>query len=89
MTFADRGRQGAGGTVRTPFKGHRCRPELSRRQKAVTRAHARIRARGERAIAALETWKVLAEPRCCPRRATAIVPAILARQHVEANRYAG
>ncbi|MEU8264289.1 IS5/IS1182 family transposase, partial [Micromonospora sp. NPDC048999] len=26
---------------------------------------------------------------CCPRRATAIVQAILVLHHVEANRYAG
>ncbi|GGM81236.1 hypothetical protein GCM10007977_098300 [Dactylosporangium sucinum] len=30
-TFADKGYQGAGGTVRTPFKRHRHRPKLSRR----------------------------------------------------------
>jgi hypothetical protein len=49
MTFADKAYQGVGGTVRTPFKRHRYRPRLSRRQKAVSRSHARIRARGERA----------------------------------------
>ncbi|MFI2278747.1 IS5/IS1182 family transposase, partial [Catenuloplanes sp. NPDC020197] len=43
----------------------------------------------ERAIATLKTWKILAKLRCCPRRATAIVQAILALHHVEANRYAG
>jgi hypothetical protein len=53
MTFADKAYQGARGTVRTPFKRHRYRPKLSRRQKAVNRAHARIRARGERANATL------------------------------------
>lgn len=36
--------QGVGGTVRTPFKRHRCRRELSARQKAVNQAHARIHA---------------------------------------------
>ncbi len=60
-TFADKGYQGAGGTVRTPFKRHATRPRLSRGQKAVNRAHARIRALGERAIATLKTWKVLIE----------------------------
>lgn len=89
MTFADKAYQGAGGAVRTPFKRHRYRPRLSRRQKAVNRTHARIRARGERANATLKTWKVLAKLRCCPRRATAIVQAILVLHHVEANRYAG
>jgi hypothetical protein len=89
MTFADKGYQGAGGSVRTPFKRHRYRPKLSRRQKAVNRSHARIRARGERAIATLKTWKILAKLRCCPRRATAIVQAILVLHAVEANHYAG
>ncbi|TDC54137.1 IS5/IS1182 family transposase [Micromonospora sp. KC207] len=88
MTFADKGYQGAGGSVRTPFKRHRFRPKLSRRQKAVNRAHARIRARGERAIATLKTWKILTKLRCCPHRATAIVQAILALHHLEANRHA-
>lgn len=89
MTFADKGYQGAGGSVRTPFKRHRYRPKLSRRQKAVNQAHARIRARGERAIAALKGWKVLAKLRCCPRRATAIVQAILVLHHVENPTYRG
>ncbi|MFG3702870.1 transposase family protein, partial [Micromonospora sp. NPDC047620] len=89
MTFADKGYQGAHGSVRTPFKRHRFRPKLSRRQKAVNRAHAKIRARGERAIATLKTWKILVKLRCCPRRATTIVQAILVLHHVEANRYAG
>jgi hypothetical protein len=62
---------------------------LSRRQKAVNKAHARIHARGERAIATLKTWKLLAKLRCCPRRATAIVQAILVLHRVETDRYAG
>jgi len=89
MTFADKGYQGARGTVRTPFKRRRFRPKLSPRQKAVNKTHAKIRARGERAIATLKTWKILAKLRCCPRRTTAIVQAILVLHHVEANRYAG
>ncbi len=88
-TFADRGYQGAGGTVRTPFKRHATRPRLSRGQKAVNRAHARIRALGERAVAALKTWKVLAKLRCCPRRATAVAAAVLVLHLVETNRYPG
>jgi hypothetical protein len=89
MTFADKGYQGAGGSVRTPFKRNRYRPKLSRRQKAVHHAHARIRARGERAIATLKTWKILAKLRCCPRRATAIVQAILVLHRVETSRKSG
>jgi DDE superfamily endonuclease len=89
MTFADMGYQGAGGGVRTPFKRHRYRPKLSRRQRAVNRSHARIRARGERGISTLKTWKILAKLRCCPRRTTAIVHAILVLHHVETSRYTG
>ncbi|GAA0586542.1 hypothetical protein GCM10010172_84690 [Paractinoplanes ferrugineus] len=75
--------------MRTPFKRRRYRPKLSRRQKAVNRTHAKIRARGVRAIATLKTRKILTKLRCCPRRATAIVQAIHVLHHVEANRYAG
>ena len=75
--------------MRTPFKRHPYRPKLSRRQKAVNKAHAWIRCRGERAVATLKTWKILAKLRCCPRRATAIVQAILVLHHVETDRYAG
>jgi hypothetical protein len=89
MTFADKGYQGAGGTIRTPFKHHRHRPRLSRRQKAVNRGHARIRAGDERAVATLKTWKILTKLRCCPRRATAIVQAILVPHAVENDRYSG
>ncbi|MBB2747096.1 UNVERIFIED_ORG: hypothetical protein FHR35_006975 [Microbispora rosea subsp. rosea] len=89
MTFADKGYQGAGGTVRTPFKRHRHRPRLSRGQKAVNRAHARIRALGERAVATLKAWKLLAQLRCCPHRATPIVQAVLVLQAVEDDRYSG
>jgi hypothetical protein len=48
----------------------RYRPKVSRRQKAVNHAHARIRACGERAITTVKTWKILAKLRCCPRRST-------------------
>ena len=78
-----------GGAGLAAFKRRRFRPKLSRRQKAVKRAHAKIRARGERAIATLKTWKLPAKFRCCPRRATAIVQAFLVLHHVVANRYAG
>jgi hypothetical protein len=63
-------------------------PKLSRRQKDINRAHARLRARGERANATLKGWKVLVKLRCCPRRATTFVQAVLVLHHVEANRYA-
>ncbi|MGK5738924.1 transposase family protein [Micromonospora sp. URMC 103] len=89
MTFADKAYQGAGGSIRTPFKRHRYRQRLSRGQKAVNRAHARIRAIGERANATLKGWKILTKLRCCPRRATAIVQATLVLHRVEAKRHAG
>ncbi len=88
-TFADKGYQGAGGTVRTPFKRHTTRPHLSGGQKAVNRAHARIRALGERAVATLKGWKVLVKLRCCPRRATALVAAIVVLYLVETGRSSG
>lgn len=86
MTFADKGYQGADRPIRTPFKRHHRRPRLSRRQKAVNRNHARIRGIGERAVATLKDWKVLAKLRCCPRRATAIVQAILVLHATETER---
>jgi hypothetical protein len=89
IAFADKGYQGARGCVRTPFKRRRFQPKLLRGQKAVNRAHAKIRARGERAIATLKTWKILVKLRCCPRRATTIVQAILVLHHVENSIYRG
>lgn len=89
MTFADKAYQGAGGAVRTPFKRHHHRPKLSARQKAVNKAHARIRARYERAVATLKTWKLLTKLRCSPSRTTTIVQAILALHHVENPTYRG
>ncbi|MBO3752563.1 transposase [Streptosporangiaceae bacterium NEAU-GS5] len=89
MVFADKGYQGAGGTIRTPFKRHRHRPRLSRRQKEVNRAHARLRAVGERAVATLKAWKILAKVRCCPHRVTAIVQAITVLHGIETARYSG
>jgi hypothetical protein len=87
MTFADRGYQGASGSVRTPFKRHRRRRRLSRREKAVNRSHARIRALGERAIATVKCWKLLAKLHCCPKRATALLAAIFVLQLVEEQRW--
>lgn len=79
----------AAGGIRTPFKGHRLRPPLSRHQRSVNRAHARIRACGERAVATLKTWKILARLRCCPHRTTTIVQTILVLQLIEDGRYSG
>ena len=46
-------------------------------------AHARLRAPGERGPATLKTWRILTKLRCCPRKATTIVHAILTLQHIE------
>ncbi|GAA2389235.1 hypothetical protein GCM10010170_100780 [Dactylosporangium salmoneum] len=54
----------------------------------MNKADAKIRACGERAIATLKTWKLLAKLHCCPRQATAIVQAILVLHRVETSRYA-
>ena len=77
------------GLIRTPFQRRRYRPNCPGRQSAVNRCHPRVRAPGQRANATLKTWKVLGELRCCPRRATVIVQALLVLHHLEASRYAG
>jgi hypothetical protein len=38
-------------------------------------------------VATLKGWKILTKLRCCPRRATAIVAAILVLHQVETDRY--
>jgi hypothetical protein len=55
---------------------------LSRRQEAVNCTHANIRAVGNGRSPTFKTW-ILATLRCCPRRATVIVRAILVLHHVE------
>ncbi|WP_405573813.1 transposase family protein [Streptomyces phaeochromogenes] len=73
--WADKGYQGAGGTIRVPFRGrHR---NLPPGQKAVNVAHARIRALGEQAMATLKTWRLLRKLRCSTTRVTSIVRAVL------------
>ncbi|MFC8232272.1 transposase family protein [Streptomyces sp. NPDC057284] len=73
--WADRGYQGAGGTVRVPFRGkHR---NLSVGQQAVNVAHAHIRAVGEQAMATLKGWRLLRKLRCSTTRITSLVQAVL------------
>jgi hypothetical protein len=55
-----RHRTGRRGPVPSPTR------KLSVNQKKVNTNHARNRAPGERAVATLKTWKVLARLRCCP-----------------------
>jgi hypothetical protein len=82
-TLADKGYQGAGPTIATPFKRSR---RLSANQKAANRSLSRARALGERAAATLKCWKILTKLRCCPTRATPILAAITVLQHTEENR---
>ncbi|MFF7476978.1 transposase family protein [Streptomyces sp. NPDC008092] len=72
---ADKAYQGAGGTVRVPYRGRR--EELSAGQQAVNRSHAKIRALGEQAMATLKTWRLLRKLRCSTTRITALVQAVL------------
>jgi hypothetical protein len=73
--LAGKGYQGAA-HARTPYRGKR-KPQS---QKEANRAHAKLRAPGERANAQLKAWKILTRLRCCPWRAGQIAKAILVRQ---------
>jgi len=75
VTLADKGYQGAA-HAKTPYKGKN-KPES---QKDANRAHAKLRAPGERANAQLKVWKILTRLRCCPWRAGQIAKAILVLQ---------
>ena len=62
--LGDKGYLGEDG-IRTPYRG-RDKPAS---QKDANRAHARLRAPGERANAQLKSWRILRKLRCCPWRA--------------------
>jgi hypothetical protein len=79
VTLADKGYQGSA-WAKVPYKGKN-KPEP---QKEANRAHARLRAPGERANAQLKTWKILAKLRCCPWRAGKLAKAIHVLQLREA-----
>ena len=72
VVLADKGYTGAGDHVRTPYRG-RNKPAP---QKAANRAHAQLRAPGERANAQLKAWRILRKLRCCPWRAGQLAKAI-------------
>jgi len=61
VTLADKGYQGST-YAKIPYRGKN-KPES---QKEANRAHARLRAPGERANAQLKTWRILRKLRCCP-----------------------
>jgi len=73
--LGDKGYQGAA-HLKTPYKGKN-KPES---QKQANRAHAKLRAPGERANAQLKAWKILTRLRCCPWRAGQIAKAVLVLQ---------
>jgi DDE superfamily endonuclease/Helix-turn-helix of DDE superfamily endonuclease len=79
---ADTGYQGAGPNVAVPQRRRRLDPDtgryrrLSRAQKEVNTAHARMRGPGERANAQLKSWKILRKIRSSPSQATTLVKAV-------------
>jgi hypothetical protein len=75
--WADKGYQGAGGTVRLPYRG---RWDSLTGQQAVNRSHAKIRALVEQAIATLKSWRLLRRLRCSTTRITSLVQAVLVLQ---------
>lgn len=75
VTLADKGYQGSG-WAKVPYKGKN-KPEP---QKEANRAHAKLRALGERANAQLKTWNILDKLRCCPWKAGRLAKAIHALQ---------
>jgi hypothetical protein len=74
--WADKGYQGAGGTVRLPYRGRW--DSLSAGQQAVNRSHAKVRAPAEQAIGTCKSWRVLRKLRCSTTRITSLVQAVLA-----------
>jgi hypothetical protein len=79
VTLADKGYQGSS-YAKIPYRGKN-KPES---QKEANRAHARLRAPGERANAQLKTWRILRKLRCCPWRAGELAKAIHVLQTREA-----
>jgi DDE superfamily endonuclease/Helix-turn-helix of DDE superfamily endonuclease len=71
IVLADKGYQGAA-RAKVPYKGKN-KPQS---QKDANRAHAKLRAPGERANAQLKTWKILRKLRCCPWKAGQLAKAI-------------
>jgi hypothetical protein len=79
VTLADKGYQGST-HAKIPYRGKN-KPES---QKQANKAHAKLRAPGERANAQLKTWRILRKLRCCPWRAGQLAKAIHVLQAREA-----
>jgi hypothetical protein len=71
IVLADKGYQGSA-CAKTPYKGKN-KPES---QKQANKAHAKLRATGERANAQLKTYGILRKLRCCPWKAGQLAKAI-------------
>ena len=82
IVLADKGYQGAGPPLLTPYRG-RNKPAS---QKEANKAHARLRAPGERTNAQLKTWRILRKLRRCPWRAGHLAKAIHVLQTLETTR---
>ncbi|WP_406170028.1 transposase family protein [Streptomyces canus] len=73
--WASKGYQGAGGTVRLPYRGRW--DSLSAGQQAVNRSRAKERALVEQAIATIKSWRLLRKLRCSTTRITSLVQVVL------------
>jgi hypothetical protein len=71
--LADKGYQGAGGTVASPHKGRK----LTKDQAAYNRMVNSVRGPGERGFAVLKTWRIFTKVRCCPQRVGPLAKAVL------------
>jgi DDE superfamily endonuclease len=71
VTLADKGYLGSS-YAKIPYRGKN-KPES---QKQANRAHAKLRAPGERANAQLKNWRILRKLRCCPWRAPGNSPRL-------------
>jgi hypothetical protein len=79
VLWTSRAAKGPLGAIQIPYKGNK--PES---QKQPNKAHAKLRAPGERANAQLKTWRILRKLRCCPWRAGQLAKAIHVLQLHEA-----
>jgi hypothetical protein len=79
LGLGDKGYHGLDPQVITPYKG-RGKPES---QKQVNRAHAALRAPGERANAQLESWQILRQVRCGTDLVTQLVRAVAVLHNYE------
>ena len=82
LTLGDKGYQGAGQPVHTPYQGKNLPPAYQEANKAFNR----LRAPGERAFAQLKGWKVLRHYRGCPTTVGDLVRAVLVLHQPETYR---